>query len=93
MIYDHYKPLFPQQPPQQPYQPGVTSPMPSMTEMMELRKLIDEFREAVKLAKQLDVVTRQPDCEDAEKKRLEERVAELEKQLDLVRELVGNGVG
>lgn len=62
--------------------------MPSQLEIIQLRKLIDEFREAVKLAKQLDIVTRQPDCEDAEKKRLEERVAELEKQLNTVRELV-----
>jgi hypothetical protein len=63
-----------------------TTPVPTVSpeEVKELRKLIAEFREAVKLAKKLDEVTKQPDCEDPAKAQLEDRVAALEKRLDAI---------
>ncbi len=84
MVYDHFDKQFPDpsdwhrwvQPPAiapaiAPYQPQ--SPM-----VEEMRKLIAEFREAVAAARKVDVLTKQPDCEDPEKARLTERVAQLE---------------
>lgn len=50
-------------------------------DLSELRKLIDEFKEAMKAAKTVDRLTGQPDCVDPEKAKLQERVAELEKKL------------
>jgi len=74
MVMDHYSTTFPQQQPT-----WTVTYEPSETE--RLRKLIDEFKEAVEAAKKLDVLTNQPDCVDPEKAKLEERVAELERQL------------
>lgn len=77
MVYDHFRSKFDPPPPYVfPWQPFPTVPYD------ELRKLIAEFREAVILAKRLDVLMNQPDCEDLEKKRLEDRVAVLEKRLN-----------
>lgn len=42
---------------------------------------IERFRELVADAKQFDIETNQPDCEDEEKAKLLERIAELEAQL------------
>ena len=42
---------------------------------------IDLFHNMVTNAKQFDQEAGEPDCEDPEKAKLEERVAELEKQL------------
>lgn len=57
----------------------VTDEMQKLVE--EMRRLIHEFKVAVKAAKLVDRLTSQPDCEDPEKVRLEERVAELELRL------------
>src|SRR5690242_16295965 len=46
----------------------------SAAAIAELRALIREFREAVAAAKTVDVLTKQPDCEDPEKAKLLERV-------------------
>ena len=53
----------------------------SQEEITSIRSLIQEFREAVAAAKVVDKLTNQPDCEDPEKKKLEDRVAELESRL------------
>lgn len=53
----------------------------SQEEIASIRSLIQEFREAVTAAKVVDKLTNQPDCEDPEKKKLEDRVAELESRL------------
>ena len=45
------------------------------------RKLIAEFKEALEAAKVVDRATKQPDCADPEKAKLEERVAAIEKIL------------
>lgn len=50
--------------------------------IQELRALIAEFKEAVAAARKVDLLTKQPDCEDPEKAKLEERVARIEKALD-----------
>lgn len=97
MVHDHYGPRFPSPDrilwpsPVSPFVPPVdihpapaTAPLTliSAEEVAELRKLIAEFREAVAAAARLDVLTRQPDCVDPEKAKLEARVAELERRLD-----------
>jgi hypothetical protein len=43
---------------------------------------IDLFKNMVADAKTFDVEANQPDCEDPEKAKLLERIAELEKQLE-----------
>lgn len=48
---------------------------------LDLGALIKEFRELIEAAKRIDEVTKQPDCVDPEKAKLQERVAELEKLL------------
>jgi hypothetical protein len=58
-------------------------------EVAELRKLVEEFKEAVALAKRLDVIMKQPDCVDPEKAKLEARVAELEAKLKAIQETIG----
>ncbi len=79
--------------PVQPLQPSIViTPQPTPAETLQviavsaeldrLRKLIDEFREAVAAAKTVDRLTNKPDCEDPKKKALEARVAELERRLD-----------
>jgi hypothetical protein len=83
MVYDHFRDRFPQpQPFTNPTPNPLPWPMPGSLEFAELRKLIQEFREAVEAAKKVDVLTKQPDCADPEKATLEKRVAELERRLD-----------
>ena len=57
-------------------------PLTSPEELAELRKLIAEFKEAVKAAATVDRLTGQKDCVDPEKAKLEVRVAELERRLN-----------
>ena len=65
-----------------PYLPAA----PSEEEQARLRKLIEDFRHAQEKAEQLDKLMKQPDCVDPEKAKLQERVAELERQLAAIRE-------
>lgn len=60
----------------------------SKKEIEDLRKVIREatefienFKQAVQAAKIVDRLTNQPDCEDPEKKKLEEKVAKLEQEI------------
>lgn len=87
MVMDHYQPLIPEFTPL-PYiqQPGNIQPpfaWPPSVDLVALRRLIDEFNAAVAAAKTVDKLTGQPDCEDPEKIKLVERVAELEIRLAL----------
>lgn len=87
MVMDHYQPRFPDlYAPVYPKQPATTTitlaPSLDASAMAELRKLIDEFKQAVEAAKKVDALTGQPDCEDPEKAKLEDRVLELERRLD-----------
>lgn len=77
MVMDHYQPIFPNYPATMITIPDSLSP----AELKELRALVKEFKEALKAAKLLDRVLKQPDCEDPEKMKLEKRVAKLERQL------------
>jgi hypothetical protein len=79
MVYDHYQPLIPQISPWQtdPWKP-YTPPDPAATQ-----RLIEEFRKALAAAATVDKLTGQPDCEDPEKVKLLDRIAELEKQLGI----------
>lgn len=47
----------------------------------EATKFIENFKQAVQAAKIVDRLTNQPDCEDPEKKKLEEKVAKLEQEI------------
>lgn len=66
MVYDHYKPRI---------WDLLNDPTP------DAERVIDDFRKATEAAKIVDVLTGQPDCEDPEKAKLEDRVAELERQV------------
>lgn len=82
MVQDHYRPQF------EPYQPQtqtITLIQPPV-DLQELRRLIEDFKAATEAAKKVDRLTGQPDCEDPEKAKLQERVAELERQLNAIRE-------
>lgn len=85
-VMDRYNPWFPQTVPD-PTQPGSTFDWskiftPQAPDLTEMRKLIDEFKEAIEHAKKLDVLMKQPDCIDDDKAKLLERVARLEKVID-----------
>lgn len=67
-----------------PFSPPVVLPIPGAAEVAELRKLIDEFKEALAAARTVDRLTNKPDCEDPDKARLLDRVADLEKRLAAV---------
>lgn len=93
MVMDDYARRF--EPFEIPVMPNPNSLSPSpaplsfvllpASQIEELKALIAEFKEAVAAAKTVDRLTRQPDCPDPEKAKLEQRVAELEKQLEAVR--------
>ncbi len=95
MVLDHYKPLIPEVVPWIP-DPAPIKPLGevivtgtkfpnfqiiSQEEIDSIRKLIAEFKAALEAAKLIDKLTNQPDCEDPEKKKLEDRVALLEQQI------------
>jgi chromosome condensin MukBEF MukE localization factor len=56
-------------------------------DITEFRQLMKDFRVAVKAAKVVDKLTGQPDCEDLEKKKLEDKVAELERRLAAIEKI------
>lgn len=87
-VLDHYIPLIPE-----PFTPptpipsigggGVSTiggqwPWMPQIDPAELRKILDEFKEALAAAKTVDRLVGHPDCEDPEKVKLVARVAELE---------------
>lgn len=78
MVIDRFEPLLPE--------PSAgTWPWLPQVDLSELRKLIDDFREAFAAAKTVDRLTGQPDCEDSEKAKLLDRVAFLESHLEIYR--------
>jgi len=90
MVHDHFAPLIPD-PGRTDWVPpsvttvdlsGLAGSVAMAPAIAELRKLIAEFREAVEAARKVDLLTKQPDCVDPEKAKLEFRVAALEKALD-----------
>lgn len=90
-VMDSYGPIFPR-PVAEPFpvQPNVQFiPWQPKMHPDDLAKLIEAFKQSVAAAKVADAVTKQSDCEDPEKLKLLERVAELEKQLAAVREAAG----
>lgn len=99
-VMDQWRPHFPSPnvtPNPYPWPPGGgTVPgrypvVPKSYSQDDLQRLIDAFRDAVKSAKVLDEITGQPDCEDPEKAKLIERVAELEAQLEAIRSAASPG--
>lgn len=88
MVYDHYNDKFPTWP---TLQPSTLPNGPSLFDLVEMRKLVDEFKQAVAAAQKLDALMKQKDCFDKEKAALDVRVAELEKQLAKLRKIVSPG--
>lgn len=86
MVMDQYQPLFPKKweevPTWNPPIPIVLTDPSIEARIKALEDLVAELKEAIELAKKLDVVTRQPDCEDPEKMKLLERIAELEAEIE-----------
>lgn len=75
MVFDYYDKTIPWPAPNKPYE--WYPPLPPV----DLDKQIKDFLEALQAAKKVDKLTAQPDCEDPEKAKLLDRVAELEKRL------------
>lgn len=89
MVMDHYEQRIPTIPVTTiPNTPTGAFWYPNI-DVAELRKLIDEFKAAVAAAKTIDVLTKQSDCVDPEKQKLEDRVAELERRLDAMGAAIG----
>lgn len=81
-ITPYVDPFEPYVAPQLPTQQVPPSVIISPEETASIKELIKSFKEALEAAKVVDKATNQPDCEDPEKKKLEDRVAALEKRLD-----------
>lgn len=78
MIIDRFQPDF------APWIIPGTGPLPPATPIVDpdaLAKLIEAFKASTEAAKVVDKALGAPDCEDPEKAKLVERVAELEKML------------
>ena len=91
MVHDHYRPLIPAIPlqplphwrmPEKPDQEKFVILSPEEAE--RLRKLFADFKKAVEAAATVDALTGQPDCVDPEKKQLQDRIHELEAQLQRI---------
>lgn len=93
MVIDRFDPLlpspttpvYPQPTPPGAMPPGYTWPWQPQVDLSDLRKLVDDFKEALAAARTVDRLTGQPDCEDPEKAKLLDRVALLESQLEVYR--------
>lgn len=97
MVMDHFQPIIPQTIPSPlpngegnalSWTSGSLFTLATQKDIEELKaqiskieKLLIDFHTAAKAAKTVDILTSQPDCEDPEKKKLENRVANLEKQI------------
>ena len=85
MVYDHFDQQFPKHN-QWPYYAPMPIETPQPLDATEAAKAwlqkISEFNEAKGLAAKLDELTKQKDCVDAEKKKLDERVALLERIIE-----------
>ena len=89
MVHDHFEPVVPWIEPFDPnggQWPPVVQPKPApdlgkALAALDLADLLKEFRELIEAAKLIDIKTKQPDCVDPEKAKLQDRVAELERLL------------
>lgn len=90
-VFDHYAPRFdPWNAPAVPLVPltpiSLEPPIDLSAfgikgDLEELKKLIKEFKEAAEHAKKLDTLMQNPDCEDPDKAKLLDRIADLEKAI------------
>lgn len=90
MVYDWWNRKVPE--PFMPWQPVLqpnTNPLPQIwitpqgdyITLEQAKQLIKDFWDSVEAAKVVDKLTNQPDCEDPEKAKLEQRVKQLERQI------------
>lgn len=74
------------------FRPGqFPRPRAKRPDLTELRTLIDEFKAAVAVAAAIDWMTQQPDCVDAEKGKLIDRVREIEARVAALERETGIG--
>lgn len=88
MVSEHYEDAFRKYIPTWPQLPtphipeGAPAWVTEPTWVTELRAMIADFRKAMEAAKVVDALTKQPDCIDPEKAKLQEHVARLERVID-----------
>lgn len=87
-VFDQWRPAFPPidtRPHPYPWGPNITSPpitpQPKRYTIEELRELLDAFQQSREAAQKFDEIRGEPDCEDPDKAKLLDRVAELERRL------------
>lgn len=88
MVHDFYDPRF------RPYLPIIPLVDPFIQPQLQLdaeaiKKMIEDYHKAMEAAKTVDKLTAQPDCEDPEKAKLKERVAELEAKIAAIQKAIG----
>ena len=83
MVHDSFEPRIPQ-PSSFDWTPFIVKPQ----WVTDLEKLLLEFKECVEAAKKIDILTKQPDCLDPNKAKLQERVNELEHKLQSISDVV-----
>ena len=84
--------LVPTNPPIYPFvtNPGAITFTPQQltkADIDKLEQLVKDFKEAVQIAEKLDILLKKPDCVDPEKHKLVQRVAELEDQLNKIKQI------
>ena len=93
-VMDRWAPVFPPDFFPVPTLPPVWPPhipIPDPPAGTTWADLIEKFKREAEAARKYDVETQQPDCEDPEKAKLVDRVAELERRLALLEKEVGLG--
>lgn len=85
MVHDHFRDRFAPWIPSQPYEFVPFTPVIPATDWNKIFEEAAKFQEAIRAAQVVDRLTKQPDCIDPEKAKLEQRVAELE---EIVRKLI-----
>lgn len=83
MVHDHFEPFVPTVFDDATWAKWL---QPSV-DIAELRKIVDEFKQAVAAAKELDVIMKKPDCVDPGKAKLQDRVDFLERKLQSIQDL------
>jgi hypothetical protein len=85
MVHDHYSEDFAKKWPwiALPAEPTV-DPVLQMkdAEIAALKQQIEDYKQALEAAKVVDILTKQPDCVDADKAKLLERINLLERVID-----------
>lgn len=85
MVSDHYQPLITPWVKKISPQPIIDHQDISEIDLIQLSQLLKEFNDAMKAAKKVDVLTKQPDCVAPEKAELNKRIEALELEVKKLR--------